>query len=227
MTQRTYSILHIEDDSLWQTVIAAALRGWPRTGQLQSASTASDGLAVATALRPDIVLLDLGLPDADGSELARDLLLSARPPRVVIVSVRRDSAVLHTASEPHIAGLLWKAGDLIQQLPIALEAVAAGAKYYPPDVRAALRRFRADPQAFFKLLSPREVALLPHFARAEKDGEIAAALGVSEHTARAHRRNVMQKLDLHTSARLTHWAIVHGFGFLPRSSASRADAGPV
>lgn len=165
--------------------------------------------------RPDLVLLDLVLPDGDGLQLARDLALLPQPPHVAILSVRDDTAVLHAAAEPHIAGLLWKSGDLLDQLPHALDVIAQGGKYYPPNVRAVLRRHRADPKAFFKLLSSREIALLPHFARAESDDEIAASHGLSAHTVKSHRQNIMRKLDLPGTARLTHWAIVNGFGGAP------------
>lgn len=197
---------------MWQTVIAAALRAVPSVAHIERAATGRDGLTLARTLRPDLVLLDLVLPDAEGVDLALDLARLPFPPRVLLLSARRDAAALHAASQPHIAGLLWKCGETLEQLPQAIATVAAGGKYYPTEVRDAFRRLRADPQAFFKLLSPRQIALLPHFARAESDEEIATALGLSAHTVKSHRQTVMRKLDLRGAARLTHWAIVNGFG---------------
>lgn len=197
---------------MWQTVISAALRALPSVAHFEHASTGHDGLALTRTLRPDLVLLDLVLSDADGVALALELARLPFPPRVLLLSARRDAAALYAASEPHIAGLLLKSHGALGQLPQAIGTVAAGGKYYPTEVREALRRFRADPQAFFKLLSPRQIALLPHFARAESDEEIATGLGLSAHTVKSHRQTVMRKLDLHGPARLTHWAIVNGFG---------------
>lgn len=211
MRKRALSLLHIEDDSLWQTVISAALSGVPGVAHVQTAPTARDGLAIAATLRPDIVLLDLQLPDGDGLALSRELVLRPCPPRIVILSSRQDSAVLHAASQPHIAGLLWKAGDTLQLLPCAVETVARGGKYYPPEVCEALRRFRAAPDAFFKILSERELELLPHFGSGGSDDEIAAALELSAHTVRSHRQNVMRKLGLPSTGRLIHWIVVNGF----------------
>lgn len=221
MMKHRLSLLHIEDDSLWQTVIATALRGVPGVAHVQAAPSARDGLAMAATLRPDIALLDLQVPDGDSIALARDLAQLPRPPRIVILSARRDSAVLQAASEPHIAGLLWKAGDVLRHLPAAIEAVASGGKFYPPAEREALRRFRADPNAFLKIFSPRELELLPQFGCGADDREIAAGLGVSVHTVRSHRQNVMRKLNLHNTARLIHWIIVNGFA-AGASSASSA-----
>lgn len=196
---------------MWQTFITSALRGLPCVTRYECAPTAMDGLALARTLRPRIVLLDLMLPDGDGVALAKELALLPHPPRVLFCTARNDSAVLLAASQPHVSGLLWKTSDLAAQLASAIASVAAGGKYYPPEVRAALRRFRADPNAFFKLLSPREIALLPHFGRGDADAEIAAGLGLSAHTVRSHRRSVMQKLDLPSTPRLIHWIIAHGF----------------
>lgn len=221
MMERRLSLLHIEDDSLWQTVIATALGGVPGVAHVQAAPSARDGLAMAATLRPDIALLDLQLSDGDGVALARDLAELPRPPRIVILSARRDSAVLQAASEPHISGLLWKTGDVLRHLPAAIEAVASGGKFYPPAERAALRDFLANPNAFFKILSPRELELLPHFGCGADDQEIAAELGVSVHTVRSHRQNVMRKLSLPNTARLIHWIIVNGFA-AGSSSASTA-----
>jgi DNA-binding NarL/FixJ family response regulator len=229
--ERRLSLLHIEDDSFWRTVISAALSGLPHVAQVQTAPRARDGLAMAAQSLPDIVLLDLQLPDGDGLTLARELMLLPRAPRIVLLSVRQDAAVLHAASEPHIAGLLWKFGDVLGLLPSAIETVAHGGKFHPPEVREALRRFRCDPNAFFKVLSDGEINLLPYWACGASDAEIADARGISTHTVKSHRYSVMRKLNLHSTARLIHWAIVSGFGRVPpaefQSTGNVRHGGPL
>lgn len=209
--ERKLSVLHVEDDSLWQTCLLEALRAVPFVARVESAPTGAAGLAMATRLRPDLVLVDLSLPDVDGVVLAGDLGRLRPRPRVLLCTARRDDAVLLAASEPHVAGLLWKTGDLLAHLPAALTAATEGGKYYPPDVREALRRFRTAPSAFIKLLSPREIRLLPLFGRGDTDAEMAAALGLSVHTVRSHRQSIMRKLNLPSTPRLIHWIVVHGF----------------
>lgn len=129
-----------------------------------------------------------------------------------MLSARQDAAALHAACASHIAGMIWKNADTLLHLPAAIEAVARGGRYFPVEVREALRRFRSDPKAFHKLLTPRELELMPYFARGASDAEIAAACTLSAHTVRAHRQKAMHKLDLPSFARLVHWAIVNGFG---------------
>lgn len=226
MTTPRPTVLHIEDDSLWQTAILSALRALPQIAHAQHASTARDGLVAATALRPDIVLLDLSLPDGDGLILARELARLPHGPRILFLSSRRDVAALHAAGEPHVSGLIWKIGGVFEQLPEALAVVAQGGRYYSPEAREAMRRFRSDPKAFFKLLTPRELDLMPHVACGASDAEIATALGLSEHTVKTHRLSAMWKLDLPSAPRLTHWAIVNGFGLKSTAAPTPTPARP-
>jgi DNA-binding NarL/FixJ family response regulator len=206
------SLLHVEDDSLWQASLSQALRVLPNVGRVESVATGQDALELAARMSPDLVLLDIVLPDCDGLHLAQDLARLPVRPRILFVTAMRDEFTLFTASQPGVAGLVWKSDGVFGQLGEAVRAAAAGEKYYSPEIRDALRRFRTDPKAFFKMLSPRELAVLERVAQGETDDEIAAHLGLSEHTVRSHRQHIMRKLDMPNAARLIHWAIRHGFG---------------
>lgn len=211
MTKPRFSLLHVEDDTLWQTTVAGVLCALPEVKGYETAATASAALERVAASRPGIVLLDVVLADGDGLHLARELATRPEPPLILLLSVRRDDVVLQAASGPHIAGLLWKTNDVLQRLPEAIRTIAAGGKYYPPEVREALRKFRADPDAYFKILSDRELDLLPHFGRGLSDEEVAAIFRLSVHTIKSHRQSILAKLNLHSTARLVHWAIQRGF----------------
>jgi two-component system response regulator NreC len=223
VTTNNHTVLHIEDDSLWQSAVSAALGGINGIGRVARATDRASALVQLDQLRPDLVLLDLMLPDADGMAFALELAQTRHQTRILILSVRRDPVVLHTAHTAQIAGLLWKTADVFTELPAAVTTVLAGGRYYPAEVRAALRRFRADPQAFFKILSPRELGLMPYFGRGWADDEIARAVGLSDQTVRSHRHHIMRKLDLPSAARLTHWAIQAGFAapFAAREDGTR------
>ncbi|MBI5424594.1 MAG: response regulator transcription factor [Opitutae bacterium] len=211
MTNLRICLLHVEDDYLWQTTIAAAVAGMSDIRKFETVTSAAAALDRAPVLRPDVVVLDVVLPDGDGLAVARTLAALKTPPRIVLLSVRRDDVVLQAACSPHIAALLWKTGDVLDKLPEAIRTVAAGGKYHPPDVREALRKFRADPQAYFKILSDRELELLPRFGEGLSDEEVATLFGLSIHTVKSHRQNILTKLGLHSTARLIHWAIMRGF----------------
>lgn len=183
----------------------------PEIRVFETVTSAAAALDRVPVLRPDVVLLDVVLPDGDGLAVARALGALETPPRIVLLSVRRDDVVLQAASSPPIAALLWKTGDVLEKLPEAIRIVAAGGKYHPPEVREALRKFRADPQAYFKILSDRELELLPRFGEGMSDEEVARFFNLSIHTVKSHRQNILTKLGLHSTARLIHWAIMRGF----------------
>lgn len=211
MPNNLHSSLHIEDDPLWSNVVARVLRSVPELARTAHARNGTDGLALARTLQPDIVLLDLRLPDADGFLLSAGLARFVPAPKILLVTARGDDATLFHATQPHIAGLVWKSTEIAGELPEAMRAALLGKKYYPPDVRDALRRLRADPNAFFKILSEREISLLPHFSLGETDEQIAAAVGLSAFTVKSHRQHIMAKIGLHRTPDLIRWALDHGF----------------
>ncbi|WP_415908985.1 LuxR C-terminal-related transcriptional regulator [Oleiharenicola sp. Vm1] len=220
------SLLHVDDDPLWQGAVAAALRATPEVGKSEVVESARAARERAAVLRPNVVLLDLVLPDGDGLELARELSHSPAPPRIILLSVRRDDVVLLATSRAHIAGLLWKTDDVLTQLPAAIRAVAAGDKYLPREVYDAVRRFRADPQAYFKILSDRELELLPQIGAGLSDEQIASTVGLSAYTVKTHRIHLMGKLNVHSRTELIHWAIQRGFARPPNESwVAREDKG--
>lgn len=211
MTKPRFSLLHVEDDSLWQTSVAGVLRGLPEVKSYETVATVSAALERVRDCRPDLVLLDVVLADGDGLQLARELAALPIPPKILLLSVRRDDVVLQAAHEPHVAALLWKGGDVLMGLPEAVRTVAAGGRYFPPEVREALRKFRSDPAAYFKILSDRELDLLPLLGSGFSDEEAAAQLGLKASTVKTHRLSILAKLNLPSTARLIHWAIQRGF----------------
>lgn len=211
VTRPRISLLHIDDDDLWRNSIAAVLRGLPEIQVLESVENANDGRVLAAKMRPEVVLLDVMLPDADGLQLARELGGRPEAPKIIILSVRRDDAVLHAAASSTVAGVVWKAADALDRVPLAVRAVLDGGAFFPPEVREAIRRFRADPVAYFKVLSKREVSLVPLFGAGMGDKDVALKVGLSVHTVRSHRRNIMAKLNVHSTPQLIMWAIQRGF----------------
>jgi len=220
------SILYVEDDSPWCELVESAVRAWPGCGRLAVAATADEGRRLAGALGPAIILLDLPLPDADGFALARELGRLPRRPRLLLLAARSHDAVLYQAGQAHVAGLLWKSPAATAALPLALAEVAAGRRFLPPEIGAALRRLRGDSGSFFKFLSERELELVPVFGLGGTDDEIAGRVGLSRLTIKSHRQHILAKLGLHRSVDLVHWAIRNGFVAGPAPAAARRDRVP-
>ncbi|MDO8543892.1 MAG: response regulator transcription factor [Opitutaceae bacterium] len=205
------TVFHIEDDPFCSDVIARLLSKWPEILYLGSAASGREGLAQCRKMRPQIVLLDLGLPDGDGLRLAHELRWIDHPPRLLVFSARHDEATLARLRPSGVAGLIWKAPDVAHALRRAFAALAAGREFFPPDVLAALRQFTSSPNAFFKILSNRELNLIPLLGEGLSDAQIAEKIGVGEATVHSHRQSILRKLSLHRTPDLMRWALEKDF----------------
>jgi two-component system response regulator NreC len=206
------SVLHIEDDPLWGDVVRLVVESAAHPVAYRRCASRAEGVRMARGWPPEIVLLDLRLPDGDGFGAVAELQAGAGRPRILAVSARTDEVALwRIMREPGLAGCVWKTGELRAHLADGLAALQRGHRYLAPDVHAAMRRLRADPQAFFKILSDRELGLLPALGRGLTDDELAAHTGLSALTVKSHRQHIMAKLGLHRTPDLIYWAIAHGF----------------
>ncbi len=218
MQNEQLSVLHIEDDPLWCEAVRLAVEALPDGSDYRCSATGTEGISQVQKQKAEIVLLDLRLPDMDGFAVAGEVARRSSRSRIIVISGRSDeAALLGLMRQPDIAGVIWKEGEALAQLPAAIAEVRSGRKYFPPAVREALRRFRADPQAFYKILSDREIGLLPNFGRGLSDDEIAAQTGLSALTVKSHRQHIMAKLGVHRTPDLIFWAIQHGFVDPPRN----------
>lgn len=178
------------------------------------ARNAEEGLALGRELQPEIILLDLGLPDRDGLDLLDDLAASARSAKVICISGYTDEVTMHRALRSPLRGFVDKTEATFENLGTAIRTVLEGQTYFSPAVRRARQSLGSDPLAFDKILSEREQALLRWFGRGLSNEEIATALNLSELTVRNHRYRTMAKLGLRTSAELIRYALEKGFARL-------------
>lgn len=209
--QSPLKILHVEDASHWGGWVARILEEHPRAQHVGLAETGTAALEMAAVLQPDLVLLDIVLPDMDGFAIAEQLAAMPMPPKIVLLSARMDQATLYRAARPPFSGLLWKEAGLDKTLFRAIDELVQGHDYYPPEVQAAQLTLRHDPSFVFNLLSNADLDLLPRFGLGLTDEEIAPHLKLSVSDVRSQRRELMDKLGLRRSAELVHWAIRHGF----------------
>jgi DNA-binding NarL/FixJ family response regulator len=214
------TLLHIEDDPLWGVLIGEMVRGWPEVQYLALAVTGPDGIAQSTRLQPDLVLLDLQLPGAGGFDIAAALAGLPKPPRIIMLTMLTNDAVLYHATRPPIAGLLWKGDSINAELRRAIAESVAGRKCYSARIQAGLQALRGDPNAFFKILSDREIDLLPWLGRGESDDRIAGRTGLQSTTVRSHRQHIMHKLRLSSTPELMCWIEAKGFALRPLAGRS-------
>lgn len=172
--------------------------------------TMRDGLAVSLEHKPDLILLDISLPDGDGLELARTLMEKLPLTKILAISAHREPWTMLQVQRLNLHGFVDKHEQRLEVLTEAITAVMAGRTYYTPIVQKSSASIRRDPKAFFRVLSDYETEILSMIGEAKNDREIAHILRISPSTVQSRRRDIMGKLDIHATPKLIQFALVNG-----------------
>ena len=222
-------ILCLEDDALLLDFLVLRLERIMAPGTvIVQAATGAQGLLLASECRPDLVLLDLGLPDMSGFQVARELAGRRPSPRVLVLTASLPETVLNRIPGSPIHGLLQKSSTRDDELALALREIWAGRTYFQPPVLAAISAARSQPDHFSKILSDREIGLLPLFGFGWTNERIGQHTALSAATVRTHLQNILLKLNLHSREELRTWAMKKGFvdfRYEPRDPAAPPAAG--
>ena len=177
------------------------------------ASNGHDVIELARRLRPDIVVMDISMPDLNGIDATRALVGELRGIKVIGLSMNADQRYVMAMFKAGAAGYLLKNGAS-EELIRAVRAVATDLTYVSPSIAAAVvDRAVAPPLVTAtarKALSPREREVLQLLAEGNASKEIASRLNLSVATVESHRRQIVEKLDIHSIAQLTKYAIREG-----------------
>ena len=182
------------------------------------ASSSAEALALASALQPQVVVLDISMPGESGLHAVGPLLAAVPGVRVLMLSVHDDLEYVIESVRVGAHGYLRK-DSKPAELRAAIEALHAGEGYYSPQVATqlaeALRAGRtaaseSKPPQATAVLTPREREILVHIAQGETNREIGTRLGISVRTVEAHRDSLMRKLGIRNVAGLTRLALEQG-----------------
>jgi DNA-binding NarL/FixJ family response regulator len=165
---------------------------------------------LAKTLRPDVVLMDVGMPGLNGLEVAGRLKTSDPAIRVIIVSMHTSEQYVLRALRAGCAGYLVKS-SAVSELDVAVRSVARGETYLSPVVSKRVvddyvtrTGGAADP---LETLTPRQREILQLVAEGNTSKDIARRLHLSVKTVEAHRAQLMQRLDVHDLAGLVRFAV--------------------
>jgi DNA-binding NarL/FixJ family response regulator len=210
-------ILLVDDHALLREGLRAILS---RESGLEVVGEAGDGHAaveLARALEPDVVLMDVGMPGLNGIDATHRIKAECPHARVIALSTHSDRRYVRGMLEAGAAGYVLKV-SAYDELREAVRAVAAGRVYLSAPIAERLAGEPVPPVAGGpeSALAPREREVLQLVAEGHRSPEIAERLHISTLTVETHRRNLMQKLGLHSVAELTRYAIREGITHLDR-----------
>jgi two-component system response regulator NreC len=207
-------IVLVEDQAMFRGLLEKICRQHFHLSVVGEAEDAATGLELCRRYQPDLVLLDLNLPDRDGVSLVEDLLAVAPGLRILALSSECDDYTLYRLLNSGIHGYVDKNRQSVEVLKVAINEVMNGRVFFAAVVQQVRLRLRMEPGAFPKLLSPREQEILSVLGGGLNDEDAAEELRLSRHTVGCHRRNIMSKLGLHRTPDLIRYAVDKGFSKL-------------
>lgn len=175
--------------------------------------------AVKTALqvKPDLVIMDISMPDLNGIEATRQITTELKRTKVICLSMHREKKFVGAMLRAGASGYVLK-NDVTKELTDAVRKVMSGGLYLSPvmaaDVVKEFVRGRPPEKGAFADLSEREREVLQLIAEGSSTKDIATRLHLSEKTVAAHREHIMAKLDLHSVVDLTRYALREGIAHL-------------
>ncbi len=206
-------ILIADDHGVLRAGLRVLLNAEPDMQVVGEAATGRETLRLASELRPDVVLLDLSMPDLGGIEVTRRIKTALPDTRVLILTVHEDERMLREAIRAGAAGYIVKRA-VEAELINAIRVVWRGDLYVHPAMTCVLLKglvpsSPTDEQPI-ESLTPRDTEILRLIAQGYTNREIADLLSLSVRTVESHRANIMDKLGLRGRAALVRYAREHG-----------------
>jgi len=208
---KTLKILVADDHEIVREGLKARLEkhaGWKVCAE---AANGRQAVELARALKPDVAVLDISMPELNGIEATRQIRKACPNTEVLILSMQDADVAVHDVLAAGARGFVLKT-DTARLLVSAIEALAEHKPFFTGRVSELVLGGFLDPDRAARdsavgRLSPREREIAQLLAEARTNKEVAAKLGVSVKTIDAHRANIMRKLNLHSVAELVRYAI--------------------
>jgi DNA-binding NarL/FixJ family response regulator len=209
-------VLLVDDHDLFRAGLASLLAMQPDIEVVAQASGGRMGIRLAEELRPDVVLMDLRMPDVEGPAATREILERRPGMRVLVLTVATDDTDVEAALQAGACGFIAK-DTPVGAVAVAVRAAAQGVAWLSPRaadlVLGRVRQRATDQDADLgaeEQLSARELDVLRLIARGMENADIAQALAISPRTAKNHVSNILAKLGLPSRVQAAIYAVRRG-----------------
>jgi two-component system, NarL family, response regulator NreC len=211
----TIRLVLVDDHVVVRSGLRMLLDGISDIEIIGEAGTAQQAFEVVKVLRPDVVLMDIGLPDSSGIDAARAIKERYPATAIVALTIHEDEEYFFKMLDAGASGYVPKRAAP-EELITAIRAAAEGEVYLYPSMAKLLVRgylsqdMPANTDTAVDGLTSREQEVLQHLADGASNDEIAEVLHISPKTVARHRENIMRKLNLHSRTELVKYAIRKG-----------------
>jgi DNA-binding NarL/FixJ family response regulator len=174
---------------------------------MAEASNGREAVEKAKRLKPDVAVLDIGMPSLNGLEAARQMLKNDPNIKIVILTMHESENLIREVLKVGARGYVSKA-DAIRDLVAAINAVRSGVTFFTAKVAEVLLEGYLDKSGPTEIrLTPRQREIIQLLAEGHSSKEIAVALGLSVKTAETHRANIMKRLNCHSASEIVRYAV--------------------
>lgn len=209
-----FRILVADDHEIVRRGLCALLRAQPDWEVCGEASNGREAVEKTLQLRPEVVILDIGMPSLNGLEATRQILKANAQTKILILTLHDSDQIVQEVLDAGARGFLLKS-DAARDLVAAVEALRRGKISFTPRVASMvldgyLRRdspLTPEEAPAHGRLTSREREVVQLLAEGKSSKEVAVALGLSVKTAETHRSNIMRKLELHSVADVVLYAV--------------------
>jgi len=208
------TILLVDDHRIVREGLRTLLAQQPDLEVVGEAADGREAVAQSLRLHPDVVVMDIAMPDLNGVEATRLILAELPATRVVALSMYADRRFVAEILRAGALGYVLKDGAF-EELALAIRTTMEGKTYLSPSiaglvVEELVRRSAAPGSPSLASLTPRERQVLTLLAGGMRPREIGQELSISAKTVEVHKQNLMNKLEIHSAAELTRFAIREG-----------------